>query len=329
MQTITRTLITTAVALLMAACTMHNQEAPTLAGPSELGTAVQVSLSPDVLPTDGGSQSLVTIMAFDANGQPLRNLSLRTEIHVNGVAADFGTLSARNVVTDVNGKATLVYTAPKITGSVDTGTIVEVLATPVGNNFANAASSSATIRLVPTGVVQPPDGMQPNFTFTPSTPTQGQAVFFESTSTGSSVNPIVAYSWDFGDGGTATGTTATHTFSAPATYFVKLTTFDASGRSAFTTKSVTVSASTAPTADFTFSPTNPNVGDLVTFNASATVVPAGRHIVSYVWDFGDTGSATGLNVSHSYTAARIFTVTLRVTDDLGRTSAVSKTLTVK
>lgn len=225
-----------AFAAVVAACTMKKQEAPGLTGPSEFAKSLNVSLTPDSIQQDGASQSIVTATATGLNGEPLPNLSLRAEIRVNGILVDFGTLSARNVVTDVNGKATLVYTAPKITGSVDTGTIVEVLATPVGNNFANAASSSATIRLVPTGVVQPPDGMQPNFTFTPSTPTQGQAVFFESTSTGSSVNPIVAYSWDFGDGGTATGTTATHTFSAPATYFVKLTTFDASGRSAFTTK---------------------------------------------------------------------------------------------
>jgi PKD repeat protein len=329
MNTIIRPIGIAVCAAIMAACTMQKQEAPPLTGPSELGTSVQVLLSPDVLPTDGGSQSLVTILARDSNGQPLRNLSLRTEIRVNGQANDFGSLSARNVVTDASGKATLVYTAPSISGGVDTGTIVEVMATPVGTNFSNATPSSATIRLVPTSVVVPPDGMQPDFTFTPSAPGQGQAVFFQSTSKASAVNPIVSFRWDFGDGETATGSTATHAYSEPATYFARLTTFDATGRSAFTTKSITVTAGTAPTADFTVSPTNPFAGDLVTFNAQTSRAASGRRIVSYQWDFGDTGTATGEVVTHTFQNARSFTIVLRVTDDLGVTSTTSRPLAVR
>ena len=42
----------------------------------------------------------------------MRNLTLRTETRVGGTPVDFGTLSARSVVTGSDGKATLVYTAP-------------------------------------------------------------------------------------------------------------------------------------------------------------------------------------------------------------------------
>ena len=46
-------------------------------------------------------------------GQALRNLSLRAEISVNGFCvSDFGTLSARNLVTDGTGRASAIYTAP-------------------------------------------------------------------------------------------------------------------------------------------------------------------------------------------------------------------------
>ncbi len=118
-----------------------------------------MAAAPDVLQTDGGSQSLVTISVFDANGQPLRNLSLRTETRVDGVAADFGALSARNVVTNANGQATVVYTAPNIGGGEDLGLFVDIVATPIGTNAANMVPRSTSIRLVPVGQVVPPSGL--------------------------------------------------------------------------------------------------------------------------------------------------------------------------
>jgi len=316
-------------ALAMAGCTMKSQEAPPLTGPSEFGTSIAIAVSPDVLQTDGGSQSVVTITARGTDGQPLRNVSLRAEIQIDGLVADFGTLSARNVVTDAQGRATLVYTAPRISGGVDTGLRVDIVATPAGSNYGDTTARVATIRLVPTGVVVPPDGLQPNFTFTPSNALQGEGVFFESTSTSPTLNPIATYKWDFGDGGTASGPTATHAYSTPGTFFPRLTIADASGRSAFTTKSVTIGATVGPTASFASSPQDPRVGDSVNFNASASSAMTGRKIVSYTWDFGDGSAGSGVLASHTYTAIRNYTVTLTVKDDLGNTSTVSRDVSVK
>jgi len=47
----------------------------------------------------------------------------------------------------------------------------------------------------------------------------------------------------------------------------------------------------APIASFTFSPSNPLLYDIVTFNASASYDPDGS-IVSYAWDFGDGNVTT-------------------------------------
>src|SRR5688572_11012457 len=126
------------LALLTAGCTTHEQNTPPLTGPSELSTAITITLSPDVVTQDGASQSLVTITARDANGQPLRNQSLRVDIAVGGVVVDFGTLSARNVVTDANGRATVVFTAPPAAGAGVPATDVQILVTPAGGDFANA-----------------------------------------------------------------------------------------------------------------------------------------------------------------------------------------------
>jgi PKD repeat protein len=315
------------------ACTMKSQEAPPLAGPSEFGTSISITVSPDLLTQDGASQSLVTITARDPNGAPVRNVSLRAEIAVGGVRADFGTISARNLVTDSAGRATLVYTAPAIGNgpAVDTGTVVEILVTPVGTDYGNSATRSASIRLVPPGIVVPPDGLSPKFTFTPAAPTDHQGVLFDaSTSTAPSNNPIAGYSWDFGDGATGSGITATHSYSAAGTYFVKLTVSDSIGRAASTAQSISIAAGTGPTVVFTFSPSAPQVGQIVNFNASATRPTAGRTISSYAWNFGDGDSKTtsAPQTTHDFQSAGAFTVTLVVTDDAGRTGSATNTVTV-
>lgn len=327
---------TTAVILALAlvpACTMSDQDPPPLSGPAELGTSVTVTVSPDILTQDGASQSVVTVFARDANGQPLRNLSLRNEINVAGASADFGSLSARSVVTGSDGRATFVYTAPvSAPGSPDTGTVVNIMVTPIGGNYNESFTRFASIRLVPPGNVPFPAGLQPAFTTSPSAPLEGQNVLFDaSTSTSPATNPIAAYAWDFGDGSTGSGRTTTHAYRGPGNYFARLTISDAVGRSASITQTITVGQSTAPTAAFVRSPTNAVINSPVNFNASASSASAGRRIVSYTWDFGD-GSAletTGSPViSHTYTVARTYTVTLVVTDDIGRTASTSVTVQV-
>lgn len=312
---------------------MKSQDAPPLTGPSEFGTSVTITATPDAINQDGGSQSLITITARDSNGNPLGKLSLRTDIFVDGVHTDFGSLSARSVVTDANGRATLVYTAPAAPAgpSVDTGTTVDIVATPLGTNFANEVPRLVTIRLLPTGVVVPPDGLQPKFTFTPASPTDHQSVFFDATtSTAPANNPIVTYSWNFGDGATGSGRTTTHSFNSAGTFVVTLTVTDQFNRSASTSQTVSVGAGAGPTASFTVSPATPRVGDFVNFNASSSVPATGRTIRSYTWDFGDgeQKTTTTPTTTHDYQSVGTFTVTLTVTDDAGHTAVATAAVTI-
>jgi PKD repeat protein len=312
---------------------MKSQDAPPLTGPSELGTSITVTVSPDILTQDGSSQSLVTITAHDSNGKPLKNLSLRAEIEVGGVRTDFGSLSARNLVTDTSGRATLVYTSPAAPGgpAVDTNTTVSIVVTPIGSDFGNSSVRLATIRLVPSGVVIPADGLQPKFTFTPSSPSDHQTVLFDaSTSTAPSNNPIVMYSWNFGDGRTDSGRTPSHSFNDPGTYVVTLTIADQFNRTASTSQPLTVAGVTPQPASFTVSPATPHVGENVNFNASASRPAPGRTIRSYDWDFGDGEQKTTTSpiTSHDYQTAGDFTVTLVVTDDVGHQSVASGDVTV-
>lgn len=312
---------------------MKSQDAPPLTGPSEQGTSIVVTVTPDILTQDGSSQSLVTITARDSNGKPLRNLSLRSEIQVNGVRTDFGSLSARNLVTDSNGVATLVYTSPAAPAgpAVDTGTTVNIAVTPIGSDFGNSLPRLATIRLVPSGVVIPADGLQPLFTFTLSSPTDHQNVLFDaSTSTAPANNPIVTYSWNFGDGRTGSGRNESHSFDTPGTYVVTLTIGDQYNRTASTSQTIDVGGGAAPTASFLTSPTAPRVGENVNFNASASRPATGRTIRSYDWDFGDGTQKTTTSpiTSHDYQTAGTFAVTLVVTDDVGREAVANATVTI-
>jgi len=135
--------------MALASCTLEEQQPPALMGPSEFAVSLTVAAMPDVLPTDGRSQSLIAVTVRDAYGLPVRNLSIRTETLLNKVVVDLGTLSARNVITDASGRATLTYTAPSIDGEMDTGTVVEIGMTPIGSNFATAVMRTTAIRLVP------------------------------------------------------------------------------------------------------------------------------------------------------------------------------------
>jgi parallel beta-helix repeat protein len=83
-----------------------------------------------------------------------------------------------------------------------------------------------------------------------------------------------------------------------------------------------------PVASFSWSPSVPEVDELVTFDASASM-PNGGEIVSYEWDFGDGKYASGKTVTHQYSFAGNYTVTLNVTDSEGLWDIEQKQIQVK
>nr|MDJ0807338.1 PKD domain-containing protein [Gammaproteobacteria bacterium] len=81
-------------------------------------------------------------------------------------------------------------------------------------------------------------------------------------------------------------------------------------------------ANQPPVADFTFTCTDLscNFTDASTDNDGT--------VVGFAWDFGDGGTSTLQNPGHTYAAAGTYSVTLTVTDDLGATGAVTKSVSV-
>jgi PKD repeat protein len=338
----------TAVAL--AGCTVHQTPAPGLTGPSDLALSMHVTALPDSINQDGGSQASIQVTAIGPDGKPLAALPLRMDMFVNGVGQDYGTLSARTIVTNANGVATVVYTAPPSPAGGLFGTCrglpgncVTIVATASGLGFETVAPQVVTIRLVPPGVILPPASTPTaQFTFSPATPAANAAVAFDASAscagqagtTGGCVasnNTLTGFSWTFGDGQTGSGQTLSHSYGSAGTYNVTLTVTNDRGLTASATKQVTVGVGAGPTAAFVFSPTPVLVNVQTFFDASASTPGAGHTIASYTWNWGDgapietRGASTN---SHSFATAGSYVVVLTVADDTGQKNASSQPVTV-
>jgi PKD repeat protein len=185
-----------------------------------------------------------------------------------------------------------------------------------------AAAGSYQVRLTATNllgssvatqfVTVPPGGTRPsaNFTFE----TNVLQVSFTDTSTGSPTS----WSWNFGDNTAAsTAQNPVHTYASAGTYTVTLTATNVLGSS---TVSKFVAVSGELTADFSYV-TN---GQTVVFTSLATGAPT-----SFEWDFGDGGTSTLENPSHTYTNTTATPYTVTFTVRKGSDSALKrKTITV-
>ncbi|MCP3958719.1 MAG: PKD domain-containing protein, partial [bacterium] len=79
-------------------------------------------------------------------------------------------------------------------------------------------------------------------------------------------------------------------------------------------------------AGFDLTPEIALSGETVHFDAASST--DGSPIAAWQWDFGDENTGSGSAVTHPYTAANTYTVTLRVSDTCGYTAAASRTVHV-
>lgn len=133
---------------------------------------------------------------------------------------------------------------------------------------------------------------------------------------------VVAWDWAFGDGATASGPTASHTYTTAGTHTVSLTVTDDSGLTSTIDRTVEI-ALVAPTA--AFSAAASQLALEVDGSASAD---ADGTVTTWDWDFGDGGTATGATASHTYAEAGTYVVHLTVTDDTGLTHVATADVTV-
>jgi PKD repeat protein len=139
--------------------------------------------------------------------------------------------------------AACTYTWDFGDGNTGTGMIVTKSYTTTGaktvrltvTDAAGTGGTSTQIVTVGAGTTTPV------VVFSPTNPRVGDTVFFDGrSSTVSGGATITEYTWDFGNGQSATGATASTTYSQARAFAVRLTIRDSLGRTGTTTSTVTV-----------------------------------------------------------------------------------------
>jgi len=148
-------------------------------------------------------------------------------------------------------------------------------------------------------------------------PTSGAAPLAVSFTDQSTGNPVM-WSWSFGDGTTSALRNPSKTYANPGTYTVTLTVSGSNGVASTKTRVDYVSALPL-TAEFSGSPTFGTAPLVVSFTDTSVGTPT-----TWAWDFGDGGTSTLGNPTHTYTDEGVYTVRLTVTDALGQTSTKTK-----
>ena len=154
---------------------------------------------------------------------------------------------------------------------------------------------------------------------------EGEEITFDASNSYDPDGTIVSYTWDFGDGTTATGKVVTHAYADNGVYTVTLTVKDNDGATDTDTVTATIN-NVPPTAD-AGGPYSGYVGEEITFSGSASD-PGTADTLTYTWDFGDGTTATGQTVTHVYSAPGNYTVTLTVEDDDGGVGTDTTTATI-
>ena len=128
----------------------------------------------------------------------------------------------------------------------------------------------------------------------------GATTFF--TATVSSSGPV-SYSWDFGDGSNASGSSVSHVYAASGTFTATVTAENAAGSD---TAQTTVLILTA-------------ISGLSAANDGPTALGQATHLtatvstgddISYSWDFGDGFIASGASATHTYGSTGTYTATV-------------------
>jgi PKD repeat protein len=220
---------------------------------------------------------------------------------------------------------TLSYTSPTMPLKV-------VIVSTGSGGGASAVIMGSDLHPVLTVPLHPPNPPSVDWSSSPAFGNATISFQFTDSSTGGN---ITSYSWDFNDANTSAMQSLDHIFpcntgdSCP--YSINHSATDSGGtnweattwlnRSAV----VTVYKNLTPTITFTQDRTSGPAG-LLSVNFFATQY-GGIKVDSWSWSFGDTGTSSSEDPSHTYTTQGIYTVTLTATNfTLGQTSVTENNL---
>ena len=240
-------------------------------------------------------------------------------------------------------------TGESIAHTYDTaGTYVVVLR--VTDDSGDSARTQKTLYVLPAE----PAGPVASFTASPTSGTSPLTVTFNAGTSTYDAGVIASWEWDFGDGRTWTGKTASHTyFSAGSSSFTATLTVRATdGKTGTASRTISVSSaggttpapSDAPSARFVIVDDTTITGGpagatgVAPYNAlfdpEDTTVADGKALLQLIWSFGDGSSATTPNLTSQWRnyvtndPSEIFSVTLLAMDNTAATDSITKTVRV-
>lgn len=136
---------------------------------------------------------------------------------------------------------------------------------------------------------------------------------------------IANWTWDLGDGNTAYGDRAVHTYLSLGTAPVLLTVTDHKGSTATATGEVLV-VNLLPDCGFIVSPSRPAPGEAVRFEDRSS--DRDGSISAWRWDFGDGGTSLEPEPEHTYQEEGEYLVSLTVMDAEGGSASTTQALAV-
>jgi len=140
-----------------------------------------------------------------------------------------------------------------------------------------------------------------------------------------SVGTIIAWDWDFGDGGTSTQQNPSHAYTTPGFYSVSLTVTSSNGckKNAVTANYIRVVSGISTDFAYTLfsSCTAP-------FSIDFQNQSSGPGNITYTWNFGNGQTSNAVSPTAVYNASGTYTVTLNAQSNLGCVGSTQKTITI-
>lgn len=230
-------------------CLVDKPKAPDLAGPSELGTSLEMRAIPDQLVADGFSSSVIEAVVRGPNGERVSGTEVLFDIsspdssgfldlgnlsHVNGARPTAGGVEPAPVssVSDAQGVARARYWAPFRTDQVN-DTQVIVTGRPAGTDYNAAVLRDVAIFLRAADRPSFPGSNICGFHMEPNKDSYkvGESISFTATQLtgddsvdGCAGNSIARYEWSITDGTYAEDRGLVHRFDTDGTFTITLKT---------------------------------------------------------------------------------------------------------
>jgi len=193
--------------------------------------------------------------------------------------------------------------------------------TTEAQDTTTTSTSTSTTTTTTTTTTTAPDPVRPTASFGASSTavSEGSTVRFTDSSTGE----ITSWRWEFGDGTVSTRPSPSKTFDDAGRFTVRLTVAGPGGTDSQLAIIQVTSNAEPPSASFSFSSDTVDVGEQLSFASTST-----GDVDSVSWNMGDGTKKTGSSVTHVYSRAGTFTVTMTA-EGGGSDDSVSQEITVK